>query len=305
MPKFDVTLLTSSKYLKADAGDEFTEIILEEDRLLTVALEKHGLKVIRTNWDDADFNWAETRCVLFRTPWDYFNRYDEFAPWLEGAGKVTKFINPIEVINWNIDKHYMLELENAGINIPPTVFIEPGDKRSLTEITHALDWDEFILKPAISGGAWHTYRVNRDNIAEHETIYKELIKDRSMLVQEYQKSILSDGEVSYMVIGGKFTHAVLKKGKGEDFRVQENFGGTVHEYSPTADEIEFAQMVVEKAIPGIIYARVDVMRDNSGKLSLGELEVFEPALWLRKHPPAANLFADLIHNKIKKLQLFE
>ena len=299
MPKFDVTLLTSSQYLKADAGDEFAEIILEEDRLLSTALKKQGLKVTRTYWDNPDFNWAETRCVMFRTPWDYFNRYDEFAPWLETAGKVTKFINPIEVINWNIDKHYMLELESAGINIPPTVFIEPGDKRSLEEITQALDWNEFILKPAISGGAWHTYRMNRNNIAEHETIYKELIKDRSMLVQEYQKSILSDGEVSYMVIGGKFTHAVLKKGKSDDFRVQENFGGTVHDYLPTEEEIEFAQMVVEKAKPGIIYARVDVMRDNSGKLSLGELEVFEPALWLRKHPSAAELLAGLIAGVIR------
>lgn len=299
MPKFDITLLTSSQYLDAKAGDEFTENILEEDRLLSAALGKHGLKVTRTNWDNPDFNWADTKYVVFRTPWDYFNRYDEFAPWLESAGKVTKFINPIEVINWNIDKHYMLELEKAGIDIPPTVFIEPGDTRTLDEITKELKWDEFILKPAISGGAWHTYRMKRDNIAEHETIYRELIQDRSMLVQEYQKSILSEGEVSYMVFGGKFTHAVLKKGKAKDFRVQENFGGTVHDYSPSAEEIEFAQMVVEKAKPGIIYARVDVMRDNAGKLSLGELEVFEPALWLRMYPPAADIFAGLIAEKTK------
>lgn len=301
MHKFDVTLLTSSQYLKAEADDEFTEIILEEDRLLTMALEKQGLNVARTNWDDPDFDWAETRCVLFRTPWDYFNRYDEFAPWLETAGKVTKFINPIEVINWNIDKHYMLDLENAGINIPPTVFIEPGDTRTLGEITKELKWDEFILKPAISGGAWHTYRINTSNIPEHETIYKELIRDRSMLVQEYQNSILTQGEVSYMVIGRKFTHAVLKKGKTDDFRVQENFGGTVHDHLPTAEEIEFAQMVVEKSKPGIIYARVDVMLDNNGKLSLGELEVFEPALWLRKYPPAAEILAQLVCNDVKNV----
>jgi glutathione synthase/RimK-type ligase-like ATP-grasp enzyme len=300
MIKFDITLLTSSKYLKADPGDDFTEIILEEDRILTGALEKKGLRVTRTYWDDPNFNWAGTEYVLFRTPWDYFNRYSEFAPWLEEAGKVTKFLNPIDIINWNIDKHYMLDLEKAGINIPPTVFIEPGDKRSLTEITSNLNWREFILKPAISGGAWHTYRMNKENIAEHEEIFGELIKERSMLVQEYQESISSKGEVSYMVIGGKFTHAVLKKGKGQDFRVQENFGGTVHDYSPTAEEIAFAQLVVKKARSGIIYARVDVMWDNDNKLSLGELEVFEPALWLRKNPTAAEMLADIILEIVKK-----
>lgn len=300
MPQFDITLLTSSKYLSAEPGDEFTEIILEEDRLLTSALEKRGLKVTRTNWDNPEFNWADTKCVIFRTPWDYFNRYDEFEPWLKNAGKVTKFINPIEVINWNIDKHYMLDLENAGVNIPPTVFIESGDKRSLKDITDGLNWDEFILKPAISGGAWHTYRMNKSSISEHETIFSELIQDRSMLVQEYQNSILTEGEVSYMVIGGKFTHAILKKGRADDFRVQESFGGTIHKYTPTPEEIEFAQNVVRVSKPGIVYARVDVMRDNTGRLSLGELELFEPALWLRMHPEAAELFAEITAGILNK-----
>jgi len=299
MPKFDITLLTSSEFLSAEAGDEFTETILEEDRILREALEKRGLKVTRTNWDNPDFNWAETKHVIFRTPWDYFSRYDEFAPWLEKTGKVSKFINPADIITWNIDKHYMLELHKEGINIPNTIFLEPGETRSLTEITAGLNWDEFILKPAISGGAWHTYRMNRDTIARHEEIFKELIKERSMLVQEYQKSISGKGEVSYMVIGGKFTHAILKKGKGEDFRVQESFGGTVEDYLPSPEEIEFAQNVVSRAKSGIVYARVDVMWDNNNELTLGELEVFEPALWLRKNPPAAELLAGIIHNMAK------
>jgi len=293
MPKFDITLLTSSQYIKADSGDEFAETILEEDWLLTSALEKRGLKVTRTYWDNPEFNWADTKYVVFRTPWDYFNRYDEFEPWLKNTGKVTKFINPIEIINWNIDKHYMLDLEKAGINIPPTLFIEPGDTRKLSEITKELNWEEFILKPAISGGAWHTYRMNKSSISEHEAIFAELIQDRSMLVQEYQNSILTEGEVSYMVIGGKFTHAILKKGKVDDFRVQESFGGTIHEYFPTSEEIEFAQNVVRVSKPGIVYARVDVMRDNNGQLTLGELEVFEPALWFRSCPEAAEEFAEI------------
>jgi glutathione synthase/RimK-type ligase-like ATP-grasp enzyme len=295
MPEFDITLLTASKYLKAkDSADWFVNNILEDDRLLTDALIKRGLKVTRTNWDNPSFNWADTKYVLFRTPWDYFKRYSEFSPWLKSAAKVTKFINPIEIINWNIDKHYLLDLEKAGINIPPTVFVEPGDKRQLTEIAAQEKLDEFILKPAISGGAWHTYRINSSNISEHEEIFKELIKDKSMLLQEYQSGITEKGEMSFMVFGGKFTHAVLKKANGGDFRVQDDFGGTVHDYSPDAEEIKFAEQVVEKSRPEIAYARVDVMRDNRGELSLMELELFEPSFWFRKYPPAAEIFADTI-----------
>lgn len=299
MLKYDITLLTSSKFLKAEPGDWFVENILEDDRLLTDALEKQGLKVTRTNWDNPNFKWSETRYVIFRTPWDYFNRYDEFSKWMESATMETTFINSIEIINWNIDKHYMIELKDAGINIPPTIFIEPGDNRSLREISEESGWKEFILKPAISGGAWHTYRITKEAINEHEEIFKELIKTKSMLLQQYQQSITEKGEVSFMVIGGKFTHAVLKKANKGDYRVQDNFGGTIHEYTPTDEEIEFTEMVVERTKPAIPYARVDVMWDNNDKLSVGELELFEPALWFRKYPPAAEMFADVIMKIVK------
>ena len=97
-----------------------------------------------------------------------------------------------------------------------------------------------------------------------------------------------------MVFGGKFTHAVIKKAKAGDFRVQDNFGGTVHDYSPSTSEIEFAELVVERSIPNIAYARVDVMWDNNDRLSVGELELFEPALWFSKNPTAAELLAEII-----------
>lgn len=298
MPKFDITLLTQQKYLSAEPEkgfiDDFTADLLKEDRLLTTALEKRGLKVTRTNWDNPDFDWSSTGHVIFRTPWDYFSRFDEFFPWMERASKVTKFINPLETVMWNIDKHYMLDLEKEGINMPATVFVEIGDERSLREITEATGWDEFILKPAISGGAWHTYRINKEGIDKHEDIFRELINDKSMLLQEYQNSITVEGEVSYMVLGGQFTHAILKKSAPGDYRVQANHGGSLHEYEPSAEEIRFAEDVISKCKEEIVYARVDVLRDNDNRLSLCELEVFEPELWFRKHNPAVEVFADAI-----------
>jgi glutathione synthase/RimK-type ligase-like ATP-grasp enzyme len=299
MPEFDITLLTQRKFLTAEPGDDFTEDLLKEDRLLTAALEKRGLKVTRTNWDNPDFDWSSTGHVIFRTPWDYFSRFDEFSPWMERASKVTKFINPLETILWNIDKHYMLDLEKAGINMPATVFVEPessgsNDMRSLAEIAGDAGWNEFILKPAVSGGAWHTYLVDQNNIREHEEIFRELIKDKCMLLQEYQRSISDKGEVSFIVLGGKFTHAILKKSKPGDFRVQANHGGTIEDYLPSKEEINFAEDIIKKSNVEIAYARVDVLWDNNNELCLCELELFEPELWFRKHNPAAEVFADTI-----------
>lgn len=297
MHEYDITLLTMQDYLRAEPGYTFTEDIILDDRLLSEALESRGLRVNRLSWDDPDFDWSSTRNVVIRTPWDYFTRFDEFLPWLERTAEVTKFINPIETILWNIDKHYMLDLLKAGINMPATVFIEPrsvnpDDNRTLADIAAETGWDKFILKPAISGGAWHTYKMDENSITQYEDIFSELIQDKCMLLQEYQDNISSRGEVSYMLLGGKFTHAILKKAANGDFRVQANRGGTVHDYTPTEEEIKFAEDIVSKSGVEITYARVDILWDNVDRLSLCELELFEPELWLRKCPPAVEAFAD-------------
>jgi len=192
----------------------------------------------------------------------------------------------------NIDKHYLRDLEQHSIRIPPTVFIEPGESRSLTEIVNQTCWTDCILKPAISGAARHTYWLNASTADEHELIFRELIAIESMLLQEFQKPVLEKGEVAYMLFGGKLSHAVLKKAKPGDFRVQDDFGGTVHEYVPTHKEIEFAEQAVAFCKPAPVYARVDAIWNNQHELCVSELELIEPELWFRKHPPAAEMFAE-------------
>lgn len=292
MPKYDITFVTYNLFINPE--DDFGKDTISDDLMLIDALKKRGITAIRKSWDDPEFNWAETRFAVFRTPWDYFSRYDEFEPWFERTSKLTEYVNSYDVIKWNIDKHYLLELIEAGVNIPPALFVEPGDKRTLAAICEPLNWDEFILKPAVSGGAWHTYKFNKGGIAEHEKIFSELIKTRSMMLQEFQKDVSTGGEISFLLFGGKYSHAVLKRTAKGDFRVQAFLGGTVENYFPTQEEIKFAEDVISKSRPGLHYARVDVMKDNNGKLALIELEVFEPELWMRRYPKAIDTFADTL-----------
>lgn len=296
--KFDITLITSADYLPAADKNEFTKGVIYDDTLLAEALGQSGFKVARKKWDDGSFCWADTRYAVFRTPWDYFSRYDEFKPWFEKTAKLTQFINSPEIIKWNIDKHYLTGFEKADINIPPIIFIEPGDKHSLAKLCGKTGWSEFILKPAVSGGAWHTYRFTKEGIAEHGNIFSELIKSRSMVLQQFQDNITSEGEISFLLFGGKYSHAVLKKASPNDYRVQQNLGGTVEDYYPSPDEVQFAENVIKVSPPNIIYARVDVMHDNNNELALMELEVFEPELWLRRHPPAVNNFVEILSSHI-------
>lgn len=294
MPQFDITILTDQRYLAPSPGVPYIENIFLEAQILTEALEQCGFNVTRTNWDDPDFNWTATRFAIFRTTWDYFDRFPEFSKWLDATEQLTKFINPVQLLRWNMDKHYLIELQEKGIPIPTTEFIKPGETRSLPEIMESLGWDEFVLKPAVSGAGRHTYRIKAGEGAQHEAVFKELIAKESMLLQAFMHNVPTKGEVAFMVIGGKFTHAVLKRAKKGDFRVQDDFGGTLHEYHPSAQEIAFAQEAV-KACPSLpYYARVDVIWDNDDQLCISELEMIEPELWFRRCPEAAMELAKVL-----------
>jgi len=291
MKQFDIVLLTESRYVNPANPDWYARQILEDDALLTAELEKLGLVVTRKDWADPDFDWGNARMAVFRTTWDYFNRFSEFKEWLAMAENRTRLVNPPELIRWNWDKHYLSDLQQRGVHIPETLFIEAGTQETLREIHQRTGWRETVLKPAIAGAARHTYRLNLNNLEAHESIFRDLIEHEAMLLQPFQRNVVEQGEMSLMVIGGKYSHAVLKRAKAGDFRVQDDFGGTATPYEPTDEEIAFAEVAVAACDIAPIYARADIIRDNDGRLALTELELIEPELWLRHRPEAAQALA--------------
>lgn len=114
------------------------------------------------------------------------------------------------------------------------------------------------------------------------------------MVQRFEDGILADGEVSVVVIGGGVTHAVRKTARAGDFRVQDDHGGSVHAHEPSASERAFAEAVVAACPQLPAYARVDFVRSIDGGFRLMEVELVEPELFFRFHPPAAERLAALI-----------
>lgn len=302
MQKYDLILLSDQRFVNPENPDWFIKNILQEDNMVKDALEKRGFRVMRTNWDNTSVDWTETGHVLFRTTWDYFDRYTAFEKWMNRVKNLTSFINPIDTIMWNLDKHYLNELKNNDINIPPTKYIERGCVESLREIHLSAEWKEAVLKPVISGGARHTYRINEENVDAHEKRFRELVSEESMMLQEFQHNVIKEGEIALMLFNGKFTHAVLKKAKSGDFRVQDDFGGTVEDHRASKDEIGFAERAVACCQSLPVYARVDIIKDNHNQLCLAELELIEPELWFRRFPPAVDSFAEAIVIHINKAE---
>ena len=295
---FDVVILTDNRYVNPTTTNWYIDQVLLEDQLLQTALEDKGLKVCKKDWADKHFDWTTTKYAIFRTTWDYFERFDEFFIWLKNTKNKTTFINSSEIINWNIDKHYLQDLAKRNINIAPTLFIEKKDTISLKQLFEKTNWNEAVLKPAISGAARHTYRINLSNCSEIESVFQKLIKSESMLFQEFLNNITTQGEISLILIGGKYTHAVKKIAKKGDFRVQDDHGGRVEKYTPTKEEIEFAENCLESSPFNPMYARVDLVYDNNNEPSLSELELIEPELWFRNNPKAAEQLAEEVFKTI-------
>lgn len=294
---YDIVILTESRYINPKIKNWYINQVLLEDTILQNALEKHELKVCRKNWADKKFNFSKCRYAIFRTTWDYFERFNEFFSWIEKTKKHTKFINSVDIINWNIDKHYLQELDDKNINIANTEFIEKNANISLIELLNKNNFEKAIIKPAISGAARHTYLVDKNNYKQYEKIFQQLIKNECILFQEYMFNI-RNGEISLIMIGNEYTHAVKKIAKKGDFRVQDDHGGKVEIYTPNKDEINFAKECLNAIPYKPVYSRIDIVYDNKNKPSLTELELIEPELWFRNKPEAADMLAIHINNLI-------
>lgn len=291
MKPIDIVVLTEDKYINPTEINTYNSNVLLEDQLVLNALIKEGLVAVRKSWSDPDFDWNTTKFILFRTTWDYFDRYDEFSDWLVDVSKKTTLLNSARIINWNIDKHYLTDLKENGIHVCETHFIEQGSNITLVELHQQLGWQKTVLKPCISGAARHTYKLELVTLEQHEAIFQDLIANEAMMLQPFQENILTKGEYSFIVIDGVYSHAVLKIAKPGDFRVQDDFGGTVHNHIATSEQIEFAENAVKACIEQPMYARVDVIIDNNNKLAISEIELIEPELWFRNNPNAATLLA--------------
>lgn len=296
----DIALVTERRYVAAAAApdDWYFANILEEDRLLTESLAAHSLSALRVDWADPRVDWSRFRLAVLRSTWDYFDRIDEFRAWLGRAERETQVLNEPATLRWNLDKHYLRDLAERGVPSIPALYLEAGDPRPLASVLgeflpqHGVR--EAVIKPCVGGAARLTHRVSAENA---DAVDAELAAARAreaFLVQPFVPEVVSDGELTVVVMDGAVTHAVRKKARAGDFRVQDDYGGTWAPEVPDAEAREAAERAVGACTPTPAYARVDLVRDAEGMYRVMELELIEPELWMRAAPAAASRFAAAI-----------
>ncbi|WP_344223216.1 ATP-grasp domain-containing protein [Paractinoplanes ferrugineus] len=260
----------------------------EDEELALPALRAAGVEAEVVNWDDPAVRWASYDRVVLRSTWDYPQRLGEFRRWLDAVAEVTDLRNPVPMVRWSLDKHYLAELDAAGVPVTPTVFAEPGSGEE-----PVFPDGEFVVKPAIGAGSRDAAGYGP---AEHDVARAHVRRlhegGASVLIQPLLKSVEVDGEWPLVFFAGQYSHAAGKRvalpraGVIDELFAEE----TNAPYVADDEQIAVARRVIDIVTSrfGVpLYARVDLVRDDDGKACVLEVELVEPSLFLPQAPPEA------------------
>lgn len=271
-----------------------------------------GLHAEAVCWDDQTVRWGDYDAVVLRSTWDYVPRLPAFLIWKAAVARQTRLFNPPALVRWSADKHYLADLERAGVPITPTRFVEPGEdvRRALEDAlagrfggNHLTPPAEIVAKPAVGAGSKDALRLAREG-TERARLHVErlLAEGRSVLLQPYLGAVDQRGETAMIYIDGRFSHAIRKgpllrpaAGLVEGLFAPED----IQPREPTRDEGRVAKLAFN-AIPGEVplYARVDLLAGADGQPVVLELELVEPSLFFDQGEGSARRFAEALRDRL-------
>jgi glutathione synthase/RimK-type ligase-like ATP-grasp enzyme len=259
------------------------------------ALEHAGAEVEPVAWTDPR-NLSAFNLILPLVAWGYHLDYERWLAFLERAERDRlPLLNPPALLRWNSDKVYLAELGEAGVPTVPTLAVESCSDADLEEARRLFGSEWLVIKPPVSASAMGAHRLGRTDDLPGES------RGKPMIVQPLIEEIARTGEFSLMLFNGEYSHAVVKRPRRGDFRVQEYHGGETRSCAaPPTGAIELAQAALAAAPARATYARVDIVPDDEGTLRIMELELIEPALFLHHSPDAGAAFSRSILNAAQR-----
>jgi hypothetical protein len=278
--------------------DSLNGYISEGDEVAYAPLRTLGWDVVAVPWRRPGIDWGSFDAVVIRTTWDYHEAPEAFVSVLQQVKQSgTPLENALDLVIWNMNKSYLRDLELRGIPIVPTIWGSDIGPVNQKRILQRLGTDEVVLKPVIGASAYHTYRLRRDSAlwAEAAAVFEH----RGYLAQPFMASVVQEGEYSLFFFGGEYSHAVLKTPESQDFRVQEEHGGLIRSASPSRELVNAGAQVMAVIGQTPLYARVDLVQLRGSGYGLMELELIEPALYLRMDERAPERFAYALDNHLR------
>lgn len=261
---------------------------------LRPALSSKGMELVEIDWHSPLSAFSDVPLILIGTPWDYQDdeaNFLEKLSALETAGHLV--CNSAEIVRWNARKTYLRDLAARGAATIPTRWVEQADAASIEQALEFFECNAVVAKRQVGAGA------------EGQTIHRagELdtnwVASHPMMLQPYLDQITSDGEYSFLFVDGQFSHALIKRPASGDYRVQSLYGGTEQELNPSAEDLAAAQAIVDAVPLGTpLYARIDMVRGDNGRLLVMEAEMIEPFLYPEQGPRLGEMMAEAIRKRL-------
>jgi len=258
----------------------------EDFPLIEAAGMREGVRFELRYWDDPDLGGGDFDAALVRSCWDYTMQSGRFVATLarhEASG--LPVINPASVIRWNADKTYLQALQAAEAPVIPTMWVDRLDASGVARAFDDFDAVEIVVKPQVGAGSQGTIRLRRNSWSEADLIAGP---QGPAMAQPFYPAIETEGEMSLFYFGGSRAHAVRKTpppGGWFANAMDARFAGC----EASAEAQAIAEAALAAAPEGVVYARVDLVRDPAGGLRVIELELIEPYLFLVFAPETAPL----------------
>ncbi len=224
------------------------------------------------------------------TPWDYTEAKDEFLARLEALEDAGVTVcNPVEVIRWNADKLYLRELAERGAVTIPTLWPESAGPDDVARAFDHFGCDRVVVKRRVGAGA-----VGQDSFTRTAPPPPDWRIDQPAMIQPFLSAIQHEGELSFIFVDGRFSHALVKQAAKGDYRIQSLYGGREVPLDPAPADRAAAAAVMAMLPFGQppLYARIDMVRLDDGQLAVIEAELIEPYLYPEQGPHFGAMLAD-------------
>jgi len=273
-----IAILVSANLLPGHPDQREDVFELEEEMgKLVPAFADLGIECVTLDWREAAEQAQQFDAMLPLFVWDYFeNNQEEFLSTMAKVEQSTNLFNPFHVLKWNSNKSYLDKMEAQGAATIPTVTLPRVSEAAINRVMTELKADKIVIKPDVGGGAWRQVLFQKGDTFPN----KDELPPKGAMVQPFLSSVTEEGEYSFLYFGGAFSHALQKKPQSGDYRVQSIYGGLEFSYTPTQEERIQARRILDTLDFTPLYARVDLLRGNDGRLLLIELEMIEPYLYL-------------------------
>ena len=269
-----------------------------DDRHLLRALRAGGVDAEPVVWEDPHQDWHEPRLAVLRSAWDYSFRRAQFVAWAERVAGCTTLWNSARLVRWNTHKRYLCDLAARGVSVVPTEVLPAGSRVSLAALLDERGWEDAVVKAAVAQSGRYAMTVPRARRAAGQAHLDRLLPSEDMLVQPHVRSVTTTGELSLVFVGERCTHAVRKRAAAGDFRVHDDYGGSVVPEEPDAAALAVARAAIAATGEPLHYARVDLVAGVEGEPMIMEFELVEPELFLRFSAEAAAAFAARIEREL-------